>query len=164
MHGTGPEIASGTYPNFVLASTVANGRSNFSVGMDYSLTGCNYLWRDWATWAYTNFGITKMAAYEGGLSNDFGNDGTTYVLKSRSKQAASVQTYATQMFDNFRGLGTFPYPAGVTGEYPSNFLMTGPYPLGGAWTMLDDIYQDPVSPQWAAIIAYNPARRDGDKS
>ena len=152
---TGPEIASGTYPVFTLASAVSPQRANFSVGLSFSLSGDFRKWQIWGTWANTNFGITKITAYEGGMSNDFlDSPFPQIVLKSRAKQAASVQGYATQMFDNFRGLGAFPYPAGMTGEFPSNFLMTGPYPLGGAWTMLDDIYQNPTSPQWNAVVAY----------
>jgi len=153
-HGTGPEIASGTYPNFTLAFAVANQRANFSIGMDYSLTGNFRLYQNWGTWANTNFGITKIAAYEGGMSNDFAYAFPYTVLASRAKQSSSLQGYATQMFNNFRGQGAFPYPAGMTGEFPSNFLMTGPYPLGGAWSISDDIYQNPTSPQWNAVVAY----------
>jgi len=156
IYPNGPEIASGTYPDFTLAFAVSPQTANFAVGLSFSLTGCFRKWQIWGQWANTNFGITKMTAYEGGMSNDFlDSPFEQIVLKARSKQAASVQTYSTQMFDNFRGLGAFPYPAGMTGEYPSNFLMTGRYPLGGAWTMLDDIYQDPPSPQWASLLAYN---------
>jgi lysophospholipase L1-like esterase len=152
---TGPEIASGTYPNFTLSSARTPQRANFSVGLSFSLTGDIRKWQIWGQWANSNFGITKISAYEGGMSNDFGDVYAQTILKARAKHAPSVQGYATQMFDNFRGLGAFPYPAGMTGEYPSNFLMTGPYPTGGAWSMLDDIYQNPTSPQWNAIVAYN---------
>ena len=88
------------------------------------------------------------------MSNDYLDVFADTVLKARAKHAPSVQGYATQMLDNFRGLGAFPYPAGVTGEFPSNFLMTATYPLGGAWSISDDIYQNPTSPQWNAVAAY----------
>jgi hypothetical protein len=155
LWGAANWITGGTYPNFTLDHASPPQTANFSVGISISLSGDFRKWQEWATWANTNFGITKIAAYEGGMSNDFDDITAHNVLKSRAKHAASMQGYATQMFDNFRGLGAFPYPAGVTGEFPSNFLMTGPYPLGGAWTMLDDIYQNPTSPQWNAVLAYN---------
>jgi hypothetical protein len=124
------------------------------VGLAFSLTGCFRLWQNWGTWANTNFGITKICAYEGGYSNDYAYGTSATILTARSKQETALQGYTTQMLDNFRGLGAFPYPGGMTGEFPSNFLLTGPYPSGSAWSVLDDIYQNPTSPQWNSIIAY----------
>jgi hypothetical protein len=94
-YGTGPEINGGTYPNFTLASAVANQTASFSVGLGFSLTGNFRLYQNWGTWANTNFGITKITAYEGGMSNDYGGNFADTVLKSRAKQASSLQGYST---------------------------------------------------------------------
>lgn len=168
---SGYEITGGTYPNFTLSGSPGNQTANFNVGKTFSLTGTFRIYQLWGTWANTNFGITKIAAYEGGYSDDyFATCFQCTLLTARSKQASSLQTYTTQMFDNFKGLGAFPYPGGMIGEFPSNYLLTGPYPTGSAWSVLDDAYQNPPPPQWNAIINYNfllkrdidPASNDND--
>jgi hypothetical protein len=154
-YGSGCYIIGGTYPNYTLNQSPGNQTANFSVGIEFSLTGSAFMNLNWATWANSNFSIKKITAYEGGYSVDMGVLGTAFDLMSeRSKSAPNLQTYTKTNYDNFRGVGTVTFPSGVIGEFPSAFAMTGPYPIGSGWSVLDDIYQTAVSAQWAAIIAY----------
>lgn len=156
-YASGVSIAGGTYPNFTLNySSGDHSRdqtASFNVGVNSSLTGLAQLSLAWATWANTNFGLSKITGYEGGYSDDY-FDVNYNILTYRSKLTASMQGYTTTNFDNFRGIGTISYPVGITGEFPSVFNTTGLYPSTNAWTVLEDIYQSPTPPQWTAITAY----------
>jgi hypothetical protein len=152
---SGVYITGGTYPNFTLNTSPGNQTATFKIGVTFSATGTPQLWLLWATWAKTNFGINKITGYEGGYSVDYGPHGVAAdLLSARSKQTPSMQGYTSTVYDNVRGVGTITYPSGVSGEFPSAFAMTAPYPVGSGWSVLDDIYQPSTSPQWAAIIAY----------
>lgn len=145
----------GTYPNFTLSSSPGNQTANFNIGVTFSKTGAANLYSVWANWAHTNFGINHLEGYEGGYSDDFGSRGAAFdLMAAQSKVAPNLQTYANDNFNNFRGIGVITYPVGVTGEFPSVFNTTGVYPVGDAWSVLDDIYQSPRPPQWLAIAAY----------
>jgi hypothetical protein len=153
--GDGVQISNvGTYPNLVLYQTPGNQTASFSVGDPKSLTGNAKEYLAWANWIQTNFGINKMTGYEGSYSNDFYGSASGNILIQRSKMEANVGTYIVQNWNNFRGVGVFSYPVGFTAEFPSVFNMTGVYPMGGAWSASDDIYQSPASPTWAAVQAY----------
>ena len=151
---SGVYITGGTYPNYTLNSSPGNQTASFSIGL-FSIENTADIYLKWATWANTNFGIKKITAYEGGYSNDYGPMGTAFDLTSQhSKRAPNLQTYTTQNYDNFRGIGSISYPVGVTAEFPSAYLVTGAYGASSAWSVLDDIYQTSTSAQWSAILAY----------
>lgn len=145
--GSGRELTGGTYPNFNVSGNPGNqGPTSFSVGKTFSLTGAGQIYQSWASWINTNFGITKVSGYEGNYSNDY--VGTYDLLTYASKQEPNLQTYATTNWNNFRGT------TGAVGEFPSVYNMTSSMVIGDAWSVLDDIYQTPPSPQMNAVNAY----------
>jgi len=68
-------------------------------------------------------------------------------LRQAGKLSPNLQAHTITNYNNFTTAG---------GEYPSNYLMGGPGPLGGnVWFLLEPLEQSPNPPQWLAIIAYN---------
>jgi hypothetical protein len=156
--------------HFTLTSPITNQTADFSFGQTSSLTGLSHINSSWAGWINTNFGITRLLGYEGGYSNDYVGPAGRNLLTSRSKHVAAMETYANKNYDDFRGIGATVYPPGVVGQFPSIFNMTGVYPSGNAWSVLEDIYENPQPPQWQAIKSYpfllkrdlDPASNDND--
>lgn len=146
--GSGRELTGGTYPNLNVSGNPGNqGPTNFSVGKTYSLTGAAQIYQSWASWINTNFGITKVSGYEGNYSNDYA--GNNPLLVYASKQEPNLQAYATANWNSFRAT------TGAVGEFPSVYNMTSSMTIGDAWSVLDDIYQTPPSPQMNAVNVYN---------
>jgi hypothetical protein len=114
------------------------------------------LYSNWKAWAQS-FGIQKMCGYEGGYSPDLTAGGNSDIdrLKVASKLALSLEASLTQTFNDFVGLTDETF----TAEFPSSyFISSNPYRSGYTpqiWSLLDDIYQSPRSPQWDAIVAFN---------
>jgi hypothetical protein len=79
-------------------------------------------------------------------------DSQTYSnnLRYAGKQASNLQGYlyggASSNYKGFTDAG---------GEFPACFQFTGKNPSDNVWSVLEDIYQTPNPPQWAAIIAFN---------
>lgn len=145
--GGGVKLTGGTYPTFTISNNPGNqGPSSFNVGGS-GLQGAANTYQAWASWINTNFGLTKMAGYEGNYSNDY-NGQTSDLLIYASKQEPNLQAYATTNWNNFRGT------TGAVGEFPSVYNITSTMVIGDAWSVLDDIYQTPLSPQMNAVNAY----------
>ncbi|WP_271605841.1 hypothetical protein [Bradyrhizobium sp. CCBAU 11434] len=107
---------------------------------------------NWKAWA-KKFGVQKMCGYEGGYSPDYTGGGRTAVdiLRAASKQVASVNGFTTQNYNNFVGLTDATFVA----EFPSCFQLSGSAPSNNAWSVLEDVYQTTIPPQWAAIVSFN---------
>jgi ubiquinone/menaquinone biosynthesis C-methylase UbiE len=108
------------------------------------------LYAGWKTWAL-GFGITKMCGYEGGYSPDFTGISQVDKLRAASKLAPSLSDFTVLNYKNFVGLSD----SGFTAEFPSCFQLSGGNPENNAWSVLDDVYQAPNSPQWDAIVKFN---------
>jgi hypothetical protein len=116
----------------------------------------------WKTWGQTfPVPVTRIGPYEGGSSPDYTAAGgpqlpvnilkfASKLVTSSSGSANGLQGYITTMMTNVTGLTG----GGFTGEFPSNFQFTGPYPSDNAWAVLEDLYQ-PNTPSELAIIAFN---------
>lgn len=133
------------------ANTVNSGSGAFT------LAKCATLYANWKKWALT-FGVKKMCGYEGGYSPDF----TSYlatsevdILRSASKRAPSLNSFTTTNYNNFVGLSDQSF----TAEFPSCFQLSGMSPSNNAWSILEDIYQAEIPPQWSAIVAFNAPKR-----
>lgn len=147
---SGINITGGSFPDYSLSGNPGNqAATSFSIGSTISLTGIGLAYQLWANFANANFGLTKIAGYEGNYSNDYVNGAwSDNLLKYASKQTSNMQTYATTNWNNFRGT------TGAVGQFPSVYNMTGNAVIGDAWSVLDDIYQSPTSPQFNAVSAY----------
>lgn len=138
-----------TAPN-TYGDTVNSGSGSFN------LTNLLTLYTNWKAWAQS-FSINKMCGYEGGYSPDFTAGGNSQVdmLRAVSKLDPNLSTFTTTNYTNFTGLSG----GGFTAEFPSCLTFTGnPNILGyptNVWSISDDIYQSPNSPQWTAIVAFN---------
>lgn len=123
-----------------------------SGGGRFTIQQCALFYSNWKAWAL-RFGITHMCGYEGGYSPDYSGSGKTAVdiLRSASKQAPVLSSLTTLNYNNFVGLSG----GGFVAEYPSCFVLSGQTPSNNAWAVLEDIYHQPVPPQWAAIVAFN---------
>lgn len=106
------------------------------------------MYANWKLWALKH-GISKMCGYEGGYSPDFGGGATITALRSASKAAPVLVTITSLNYVNFTGLTD----ANFVAEFPSCFELSALIP--SAWSVLDDIYQTPNSPQWTAIASFN---------
>lgn len=102
------------------------------------------------TWLQ-RFGIQEMVGYEGGYSPD-AVSGVQSI--NRLRVLSKLSTHLTDLmhtnYDNWVKLsdGTF------VAAYPSYFLLAGPIDTGKvsvAWSILDDLYQNPRPPLWAAV-------------
>ena len=98
-----------------------------------------------AKWA-AGLGVKKICGYEGGYSPDYTSTAQVNALRAAGKNVAALQTYTTTNYVNFVAAG---------GEFPSCFQLGGASPSNNAWSVLEDIYQQAIPPQWAAIIAFN---------
>jgi hypothetical protein len=72
-------------------------------------------------------------------------------IRCAGKRSTHMQGYlyggAISSYQNYLDVG---------GEFPSNFLMSGPGPISGnVWNVLEPITQSPNPPQWLAIMAFN---------
>jgi hypothetical protein len=151
MHMVGGKTAFLSTP-FDYADTVDSGAGS------YTVTNVITLFSNWKAWAQ-GFGVQKMCGYEGLYSPDLGlsSNGNSNVDRFRvaSKLAPNLDQYLTEVFDGFVDLtdGTF------TAEFPSAFLLASNPHINGytqqIWSLLDDIYQTPNSPQWDAVVAFN---------
>ena len=145
----------GNFPNFTLNQSPGNQTANFNVGIQFSFSGAAQLYLNWATWVFDNFGVKIITGYEGNYSDDFGVPNNNHnTMTAMSKQAPALQAIVKNNLDNLRGIGSISYPAGVTGEFPAMFQFTGDWPINNAWSMWNDIYQSPVPPEVAAVLAY----------
>jgi hypothetical protein len=87
-----------------------------------------------------------MCGYEGGYSTNYGDNVQINALRAAGKNVAVLQDYTTTNYMNFLAAG---------GEFPSCFQLGGPAPSANAWSVLEDIYQNPPPPQWRAIVGFN---------
>ncbi|MBR0836970.1 hypothetical protein JQ612_27565 [Bradyrhizobium manausense] len=126
------------------ASTVNSGTGRFTVG------NVAKMYANWKSWAQSH-GIVKLTGYEGGYSPDYGGTAEVKALRAASKSAPVLTTITALNYANFVGLTDATFVA----EFPSCFQLSGRAPSGSAWAVLEDIYQSPNPPQWAAIVAFN---------
>lgn len=160
--GTGTYILNGTPASGAITTTNVTGFWQFSK------TNLNILLTNWKAWAQS-FGIQKMNFYEGGYSPDYDQKNPSggaqnqftspetcmkYLSKfvaSTSRKATGLGGYTKDNYDLCTSFsdGTF------TAEFPSQYLMTGPYSSQQVWNMLETIYRTPNGPQFDAIVAYN---------
>jgi len=138
-----------TQPGIYVA-TCNSGAGNFT------LAKCATLYANWKTWAQ-GFSIQKMCGYEGGYSPDYTSLGNSNLdrLRAASKLELSLVAFTATNYNNFVGLTG----SGFTAEFPSCFQFAGNINIVGysqdAWSVLEDIYQTPNSPQWTAIVTFN---------
>jgi hypothetical protein len=118
----------------------------------FTLPKCAAMYANWKAWA-KSYGITRMCGYEGGYSPDYTGGGKSPVdlLRSASKQAAALYTFTITNYNSFIGLSDATFSA----EFPSHLTLSGQNPSTNVWSLLEDIYQAPNPPQWAAIVAFN---------
>lgn len=119
-------------------------------------------------WA-AGLGVNNICGYEGCYSPDYsGTNGIANVGKTQldivrwsGKNASSstkypgpnggLQKQTKDLLDGFVGLTG----SGLIAEFPSNYLMGGPFPSIYVWSILEDIYANRPSPQWDAHSAFN---------
>lgn len=153
--GTGTYTLNGTPGSGAITTTDVTG---FWL---YDYTYSAILFANWKTWAQ-GFSIQKMNFYEGGYSPDYlpSGDYTSavscmkYISKfvaSTSRNGSGLGGYTTENYN----LCTSLTGGGFVSEFPSQYLMTGPYPSLQIWNMLETIYRTPNGPQFDAIVAYN---------
>jgi hypothetical protein len=123
----------------------------------FTLTKLETLFANWKAWAQ-GYGVQRMVAYEGGYSPDLSNsNGNSNVdrLRIASKLAPDLETHTLRILNSFVGMTDETF----TAEYPSLYLLASNPHINGysqaVWSVMDDIYQYPPSPQWNAIVAFN---------
>jgi hypothetical protein len=118
----------------------------------FTLSRVAILYAGWKQWAL-GFGIKRICGYEGGYSPDFNGGENSQVdkLRAASKLAPALIDFTALNYKNFVDLSDSNFIA----EFPSCFLLSGGNLWNIAWSVLDDIYQTPNSPQWNAIVAFN---------
>ena len=124
--------------------------SNSGAG-PFTLSKGLLLYKNWKLWA-KGFGVYRMCGYEGGYSPDFDSGGASQAdkLRAASKLAPSLYGFTSTNYNNFVQLSD----SSFTAEFPATFL-SGTKPCSNAWSVLDDIYQQPNPPQWNAIVDFN---------
>lgn len=107
-----------------------------------------------SAWA-AGLGVTKMCGYEGGYSPDYSVGGIattpTNLLRWSGKNESALQGFTTTNYNNFIGAPT----GGNIAEFPSCFQLGGQWPSANAWSILEDVYQNPLPPQFLAIQAFH---------
>jgi hypothetical protein len=126
------------------AASVMSGTGQFTVG------NVAKMYLNWKIWA-KSFGIQRMCGYEGGYSPDYGGSPAIKALRAASKLAPVLSTATLQNYKNFVDLTDSDFVA----EFPSCYQLSGPTPTNNAWSVLEDIFQPTVPPQWAAIVVFN---------
>lgn len=128
------------------ANTVTSGPGSFT------LPKVAALYANWKGWALSH-GIKKMCGYEGGYSPDYTGVAALDQLRAASKLTPILTSITLQNYETFVGLsdGSF------TAEFPSCFQLSGPTPSSNAWSVLEDVYQTSVPPQWSGIVKFNHA-------
>jgi hypothetical protein len=127
----------------------------------YDLTFQRLYTTNWKQWALGH-GVNRMCFYEGGWSPDYVPFGNSYrqqgcmkhlsrYISSTSRNPAGVATVTLQNYNDCTSIsdGSF------TSEFPSQYLITGPYPSLQIWNMLETIYRKPKGATFDAIATYN---------
>lgn len=109
----------------------------------------------WQAWANA-FGVPNVCGYEGGYSQDFSSAGNSQgdLFRAASLADPNLSTLNTGVLNDFVGLTG----AGLTATFPSNYLFSGGVARGYptvAWSVQNDIYQNPTSPQFNSVAAFN---------
>lgn len=113
-------------------------------------------WKQWAQGFATP--VNKMNFYEGGYSPDYSNFTSAVTVmsylgkfvSSTSRRAGGIGGYNTDNYNICTGFSG----GGFTSEFPSQYLMTGPYPSIQVWNMLETIYAN-NTPVFDSIVLYN---------
>lgn len=162
VYGSGIPFASTTLQSgsgsvWTLSATQTNQTANFSIGTQSSLSGVAIIMNNWGSWASSNYGVNTVTGYEGGWSQDFENfNAAGNLMTAWGMQTSALATRVVQNYNDTRGVGSFTYPNGVTGEFPSAiYNFTGNYPIDNPWSGLNDVFQNPTPPEWNSITAYH---------
>jgi len=89
--------------------------------------------------AFTTYTSGGFAIYVN--SHNYSNN-----LRHAGKLSPNLEGYTTTNYDNFVAAG---------GEFPSAYQFSGKSPSVDVWSINEDVYESPVQPQMAAIIAFN---------
>ena len=121
----------------------------------YNLDGLLFFAGQWQKWA-DSFGIKKLGVYEGGYSPDFASAGNsqTDLFRGAGLGVSALGPLNTRMLSEFVGLTA----GDLTAEFPSNYLLGAAISRGyiiGAWSILNDVYQTPDSPQYDSVKTFN---------
>jgi hypothetical protein len=125
-----------------------------------SVSGLGIIADNFKTWAKTH-SVTQMFCYEGGYSPDYADAHCTNpvdMLRMATKLVTSSPRYPlgmqTTLANNYAAFdaitdGTFTF------KWPSCFQFEGQYPSFSDWSICENIYMQPDSPQLKFIISYN---------
>lgn len=179
-----PVTISGTAPNWTLSSS-ANGTlasrplyagdfstnppqtyiesfsgaaSGTNLAANSIVYGVVSVWSRQPKFNNTSGATLKMCGYEGGYSPDYATNtnGLSQIdmlrfagklVTSTATYAAGMQTVTTTNYTNFT--------SNTLAEFPSCFQFTGQTPTNNVWSVLEEIYQAPLPPQWNAIVLFN---------
>lgn len=117
-----------------------------------TLASINTTYQNWFTFAqgFTNGkgDLVGMMQYEAGYDAAYTAVGTTAldIFRYAAKFMPALQTHYKTNWDNFVAAG---------GTFPSCYQLSGKYPSNNVWSVLENVYQTPSSPQLNAIVAFN---------